>query len=106
MARRRRPLVPQLWQRELGIRQRRPDAPAHRHHQRSSYQGERTQVSLAAWPPPRRSPVFERSRFLGGIMDSVHTYASDIAFTASVKAIQTRKGSRRSYTHMEERAYW
>ena len=26
-------------------------------------------------------------------MDSVHTYASDIAFTASVKAIQTRKGS-------------
>jgi uncharacterized protein len=39
-------------------------------------------------------------------MDSVHTYASDIAFTASVKAIQTRKGSRRSYKHMEERGSW
>jgi uncharacterized protein len=39
-------------------------------------------------------------------MDSVHTYASDIAFTASVKAIQTRKASRRSYKHMEERGSW
>jgi predicted pyridoxine 5'-phosphate oxidase superfamily flavin-nucleotide-binding protein len=39
-------------------------------------------------------------------MDSVHAYASDIAFTASVKAIQTRKGSRRSYKHMEERGSW
>jgi uncharacterized protein len=36
-------------------------------------------------------------------MDSVHTYESDIAFTASVKAIQTRKGSRRSYKHLEKR---
>jgi predicted pyridoxine 5'-phosphate oxidase superfamily flavin-nucleotide-binding protein len=34
------------------------------------------------------------------------TYASDIAFTASVKAIQTRKGSRRSYARMEEKGSW
>ena len=30
-----------------------PDAAAHRQHQRPSDQGERAQVSLASWPPPR-----------------------------------------------------
>jgi uncharacterized protein len=34
------------------------------------------------------------------------TYASDIAFTESVKAIQSRKGSRRSYAKMEENGSW
>jgi len=34
------------------------------------------------------------------------TYASDIAFTPSVKAVQARKGSRRSYGLMEERGSW
>jgi hypothetical protein len=33
-------------------------------------------------------------------------YASDVAFTPSVKAVQTRKGSRRSYARMEENGSW
>jgi predicted pyridoxine 5'-phosphate oxidase superfamily flavin-nucleotide-binding protein len=33
-------------------------------------------------------------------------FASDVAFTDSVKAIQTRKGSRRSYARMEESHPW
>ena len=33
-------------------------------------------------------------------------YASDIAFTPAVKAIQNRKGSRSSYSKMEERGGW
>ncbi len=39
-------------------------------------------------------------------MDAIGTYSSDIAFTPSVKAVQTRKGSRRSYGRMEERGSW
>ena len=34
------------------------------------------------------------------------TYVSDIAFTESVKAIQSRKGSRRSYAKMEKSGGW
>jgi uncharacterized protein len=34
------------------------------------------------------------------------TYSSDVAFTPSVKAVQARKGSRRSYGAMEERGSW
>lgn len=33
-------------------------------------------------------------------------YPSDIAFTPSVKAIQTRKGSRRDYARMEQGGSW
>ena len=33
-------------------------------------------------------------------------YSSDIAFTPSVKSIQSHKGSRRSYERMEERGSW
>jgi predicted pyridoxine 5'-phosphate oxidase superfamily flavin-nucleotide-binding protein len=33
-------------------------------------------------------------------------YASDVAFTPSVKALQTRKGSRSAYQHMEEQGSW
>lgn len=33
-------------------------------------------------------------------------FSSDIAFTPTVKAIQTRKGSRRGYASMEERGGW
>ena len=33
-------------------------------------------------------------------------YSSDVAFTPAVKAIQARKGSRRSYAVMEERGSW
>jgi predicted pyridoxine 5'-phosphate oxidase superfamily flavin-nucleotide-binding protein len=38
--------------------------------------------------------------------DPAVTYASDIAFTASVKAVQSRKGSRGAYGRMEERGSW
>lgn len=34
------------------------------------------------------------------------TYSSDIAFTPTVKAIQSRKGSRANYARMEERGGW
>src|SRR6218665_3220844 len=39
-------------------------------------------------------------------MSDVHSYSSDIAFTPSVKAIQTRKGSRPGYAHVEESGGW
>jgi uncharacterized protein len=39
-------------------------------------------------------------------MDEPAAYSSDIAFTPSVKAIQTRKGSRRGYTNVEQRGSW
>jgi len=39
-------------------------------------------------------------------MDSSDTYSSDVAFTSTVKAIQSRKGSRRAYHHMEQSGSW
>ena len=39
-------------------------------------------------------------------MNSTPTYASDVAFTGSVKALQERKGSRKSYARMEENGSW
>ena len=39
-------------------------------------------------------------------MDVAQTYSSDVAFTPSVKALQARKGSRRSYQRMEENGSW
>lgn len=39
-------------------------------------------------------------------MNSTTTYASDIAFTGSVKALQEKKGSRKSYARMEENGSW
>jgi len=36
----------------------------------------------------------------------MHEYASNIAFTPAVKAIQSAKGSRSSYSKMEERGGW
>jgi predicted pyridoxine 5'-phosphate oxidase superfamily flavin-nucleotide-binding protein len=38
------------------------------------------------------------------MMDCI--YASDVAFTPSVKAVQSRKGSRRAYEHMEQGGSW
>lgn len=35
-------------------------------------------------------------------MTTTHTYSSDVAFTPAVKAIQSRKGSRGGYAHMED----
>ena len=39
-------------------------------------------------------------------MDITRTYSSDVAFTPSVKKVQARKGSRRSYQRMEENGSW
>jgi predicted pyridoxine 5'-phosphate oxidase superfamily flavin-nucleotide-binding protein len=39
-------------------------------------------------------------------MADLHIYSSDIAFTPTVKAIQTRKGSRSGYAHVEENGGW
>ena len=37
---------------------------------------------------------------------ATHAYASDIAFTPTVKAMQSLKGSRRAYARMEESGSW
>jgi len=39
-------------------------------------------------------------------MDATPTYSSDVAFTPTVKAVQARRGSRRSYERMEARGSW
>lgn len=39
-------------------------------------------------------------------MDRLATYASDVAFTDVVKAIQARKGSRTAYARMEQGGSW
>ena len=39
-------------------------------------------------------------------MPAVPTYASDVAFTPAVKAIQARKGSRHGYARMEQSGGW
>ena len=39
-------------------------------------------------------------------MSDVHSFSSDVAFTPTVKAIQTRKGSREAYSNVEERGGW
>jgi predicted pyridoxine 5'-phosphate oxidase superfamily flavin-nucleotide-binding protein len=39
-------------------------------------------------------------------MSTAPAYSSDVAFTPSVKAVQTRKGSRGAYAAVEERGGW
>lgn len=39
-------------------------------------------------------------------VDRPTSYASDVAFTKAVKAIQARKGSRATYEHMERNGSW
>ena len=39
-------------------------------------------------------------------MSDIHSYSSDVAFTPAVKAIQTRKGSRDAYAHVEQNGGW
>jgi uncharacterized protein len=39
-------------------------------------------------------------------MDGGAVYASDVAFTPTVKAVQSRKGSRNGYHRMEEKGGW
>src|SRR6185295_578596 len=38
--------------------------------------------------------------------ESIMSYSSDVAFTPTVKSMQTRNGSRRAYAHMEESGSW
>jgi uncharacterized protein len=39
-------------------------------------------------------------------MSDTHAYSSDVAFTPAVKAIQTVKGSREAYAHVEQHGGW
>jgi len=39
-------------------------------------------------------------------MSSTPNYSSDVAFTSSVKAVQSRKGSRAAYARMDEAGSW
>jgi predicted pyridoxine 5'-phosphate oxidase superfamily flavin-nucleotide-binding protein len=39
-------------------------------------------------------------------MSETPVYPSDVAFTPAVKAVQTRKGSREAYAHVEQGAGW
>ena len=39
-------------------------------------------------------------------MENAQIYSSDVAFTPAVKAVQSRKGSRRGYARMEEGGSW
>src|ERR1700732_3987361 len=39
-------------------------------------------------------------------MSDTHTYSSDVAFPAAVKAVQARKGSRDAYAHVEQQGGW
>jgi len=39
-------------------------------------------------------------------MSDTRTYPSDVAFSAAVKAIQARKGSREGYAHVEQKGGW
>lgn len=39
-------------------------------------------------------------------MSDLQTYSSDVAFTPAVKTIQSRKGSRDAYAHVEARGGW
>jgi len=39
-------------------------------------------------------------------MTDAHGFSSDVAFTPTIKDVQTRKGSREAYRRMEERGAW
>src|SRR5262249_37480272 len=39
-------------------------------------------------------------------MNTAQPFSSDVAFTSTVKALQTRKGSRTAYERMEEKGGW
>jgi uncharacterized protein len=39
-------------------------------------------------------------------VDTTRGYSSDVAFTPTVKAVQTRRGSRRAYARMEGKGSW
>ena len=51
-------------------------------------------------PPPSRFELNDTT------METSRKYSSDIAFTPTIKAVQTRKGSRNAYHRVEERGSW
>lgn len=61
-------------------------------------------------PFPRFAPetTIQKERMATGAVPMVRptTYTSDVAFTRTVKAIQTRKGSRTAYARMEQGGSW
>jgi predicted pyridoxine 5'-phosphate oxidase superfamily flavin-nucleotide-binding protein len=40
------------------------------------------------------------------VVDTNHAYASDVGFSPTVKAVQSRKGSRAGYAQMEQKGSW
>jgi len=52
------------------------------------------------------TPASARLDFEEATVTSTTTYSSDVAFTGSVKALQMKKGSRKSYARMEENGAW
>jgi predicted pyridoxine 5'-phosphate oxidase superfamily flavin-nucleotide-binding protein len=78
----------------------------HRQYQRFTDQREQSQILLAtaAVRTISRCAVTLGSEEIG--MPSVNKYPSDVAFTPSVKAVQSRKGSRHAYERVEARGSW
>jgi uncharacterized protein len=56
--------------------------------------------------PTLLSPSQSRSAFKDAIMNAAQGFSSDVAFTPTVKVLQTRKGSRAVYKRMEENGSW
>ena len=69
--------------------ERRPDAPAHRQHQRSADRRDRPQISLAARPPSRRSSRAERTRALGDATNVVRTESPQSRTKAAIAVCAT-----------------
>jgi predicted pyridoxine 5'-phosphate oxidase superfamily flavin-nucleotide-binding protein len=63
--------------------------------------------SIGPWDAgPTITLASARLNFEEVTVTSTTIYSSDVAFTGSVKALQTKKGSRRSYARMEENGSW
>src|SRR5215468_11663639 len=60
-------------------------------------------MAAASTKQERRSQPMSR---LPLPMNTAQPFSSDVAFTPTVKALQTRKGSRTAYKRMEEKGSW
>jgi uncharacterized protein len=65
-----------------------------------------TRIPIPASARSAPQPLLEAQAGGGAMSGTIRTYASDVAFTPSVKATQARKGSRPSYARMEEKGSW
>lgn len=68
--------------------------------------GERSSTASSMQACLTAGPTITNLGADGASMDTNQIYSSDVAFTPSVKAVQTRKGSRHAYQRMEERGSW